>query len=127
MQTKIIANDQLSGNVIKKEDGRLYFFERIPLTRAAYTNIDENGGLSINIRFSSLMNITGISVQGKAIEPIPPTNIQFTKRYAVNVSYDNEDKKSNSLGEVSRKQFHAFCGFVFSKQIYLITTADRTR
>ena len=47
------------------------------------------------------MNVTGISVQGKGAKPAE--YIQFTKRYAVNVKYDNEDKKSYSLGEVSRK------------------------
>ena len=101
MQTKIIANDQLYGNVKTKDDGRLYFFRRETQTRAAYTNIQENGGLSISIRFNSLMNITGISVQGKAWEPIGV--IMFTKRYAVKVSYDNEDKNSYSLGEVGKR------------------------
>ena len=103
MQTKIIADDQLFGNANKKQDGRLYFFKIDEFVRAAYTYIPTNGELSITIRFSSLMNITGISVQGKAIEPTPRRNIQFIKRYAVNVNYDNEDTKSYSLGEVSRK------------------------
>ena len=105
MQTKIIANDQLYGNVITKDDGRLYFFRRETNTRGAYTDIQKNGGLSISIRFNSLMNITGISVQGKAWKP--PV-FQFTKRYAVRVSYDNEYKKIYSLGEVGRRSFHAF-------------------
>ena len=49
------------------------------------------------------MNIAGMSVQGKAIKPSRIRNIQITKRYDVDVSYDNEDKESYSLGEVSRK------------------------
>ena len=108
MQTNIIANYQLSGNVKGKDDGRLYFFRKETTTRAAYTNIKKNGELSISIRFNNLMNVTGISVQGKAVKPTRIRNVQITKRYAVDVSYDNEDKKSYSLGEVSRKEFHAF-------------------
>ena len=103
MQTRIIADDQLFGNAKEKQDGRLYFFRRQPKHRAAYTYIPRDGELSVTIRFNSLMNITGISVQGKAIEPTPRTNIQFIKNYAVNVCYDNEDKKSHTLGEVSRE------------------------
>ena len=102
MQAKIIANDQLDGNVIKKDDGRLYFFKRETNTRAAYTNVKGNGGLSISIRFNSLMNITGISVQGKAWEPHQTKVNEFTKRYAIKVSYDNEGKKSYTLGEVGK-------------------------
>ena len=49
------------------------------------------------------MNVTGISVQGKAVKPTRIRNVQITKRYPVDVSYDNEDRKSYSLGEVSRK------------------------
>ena len=98
MQTKIIGIDQLHGNGRDKENGRLY------LTRgdgAVYAYLPEDRRLSINIRFNISMNITGISVQGKAGEPT--RFILFTKRYAVNVNYDDEDKKDYSLGEVSRK------------------------
>ena len=102
MQTRIIADDQLCGNANKKQDGRLYFFKIDKLTRAAYTYVPTDGELSITIRFDSLINITGISVQGKAIEPTPTSNIQLIKRYAVKVCCDNEDK-NYSLGEVSRK------------------------
>ena len=47
------------------------------------------------------MNITGISVQGKGMEPTRA--VEFTKRYNVDVYYDNEEKKTYSLGKVSRK------------------------
>ena len=47
------------------------------------------------------MNITGISVQGKGMEPTQ--KVEFTKRYNVNVNYDNEQKKNYSLGKVRRK------------------------
>ena len=52
------------------------------------------------------MNITGISVQGKGIEPTQ--KVQFTKRYNVDVNYDNEEKRIYSLGKVSRKNFFPF-------------------
>ena len=103
MQTKIIANYQFYGNIKEKDDGRLYFFRKGATKRAAYINIKYNGGLSISITFNSLMNIAGMSVQGKTIKPSRIRNIQITKRYDVDVSYDNEDKESYSLGEVSRK------------------------
>ena len=103
MQTRIIADDQLFGNANEKQDGRLYFFRRETVTRAAYTNIPRDGELSITIRFNSSMNITGISVQGKAIEPTGTSNIQFIKRYSVKVCCDNADKRDYSLGEVSIK------------------------
>ena len=44
------------------------------------------------------MNITGISVQGKGIEPT--RKVEFTKRYSVSVSYGTEG--NNFLGKVSR-------------------------
>ena len=47
------------------------------------------------------MNITGISVQGKAIEPTQ--KVEFTKRYNVNVSYDIEEEDNYFLGKVRRK------------------------
>ena len=47
------------------------------------------------------MNITGISVQGKGVEST--RRAEFTRRYNVDVYYDNEEKKSYSLGKVSRK------------------------
>ena len=98
MQTKIIGNNQLYGNVVDKQNGRLYLIRG---DGAVYTYLPRDGGLSISIRFNSLMNVTGISVQGKGAKPAK--YIQFTKRYAVNVNYGNEDKKSYSLGEVSRE------------------------
>ena len=98
MQTKIIENNQLYGNkVVDKQNGRLYLIRG---NGAVYTYLPRDGGLSVSVRFNSLMNVTGISVQGKGAKPAE--YIQFTKRYAVNVKYDNEDK-NYSLGEVSRK------------------------
>ena len=47
------------------------------------------------------MNISGISVQGKGMEPTRA--VEHTKRYNVNVNYDYEEKKNYSLGKVSRK------------------------
>ena len=47
------------------------------------------------------MNISGISVQGKGMEPTGA--VEYTKRYNVNVNYDYEEKKNYSLGKVSRK------------------------
>ena len=101
MQTKIIANDQLSGSAKEKRDGRLYFIRKETGTRSAYTRHSKDGKLTISIRFNCLMNITGISVQGKGMEPTRV--VEFTKRYNVDVYYDNEEKKSYSLGKVSRK------------------------
>ena len=100
MQTMIIANDQLSGSAKEKGDGRLYFYFATR-GRAAYTYIPRDGKLTISIRFNCLMNITGISVQGKGMEPTQ--KVEFTKRYNVNVNYDNEQKKNYSLGKVKRK------------------------
>ena len=100
MQTKIIANDQLSGSAKEKRDGRLYFIRKETGSRSAYTQLPKDGKLTISIRFNCLMNITGISVQGAGMEPT--RRIEFTKRYNVAVCYDNEEKKS-SLGKVSRK------------------------
>ena len=101
MQTKIIANDQLSGSAKEKGDGRLYFIREETGSRSAYTQLSKDGKLTISIRFNCLMNITGISVQGKGMEPTRA--VEFTKRYNVDVYYDNEEKKSYSLGKVSRK------------------------
>ena len=101
MQTKIIANDQLSGSAKEKRDGRLYFIRKETDSRSAYTQVSKDGKLTISIRFNCLMNITGISVQGKGMEPTQL--VEFTKRYNVDVYYDNEEKKSYSLGKVSRK------------------------
>ena len=106
MQTKNIADDQLSGNAKTKQDGRLYLIRNETTTRAAYTNIESDGRLTISVRFNCLMNITGISVQGKGIEPTQ--KVQFTKRYNVDVNYDNEEKRIYSLGKVSRKNFFPF-------------------
>ena len=100
MQTMIIANDQLSGSARHKQDGRLYFYA-VTRGRAAYTYFPTDGRLTISIRFNSLMNITGISVQGKAIEPTQ--KVEFTKRYNVNVSYDIEEEDNYFLGKVRRK------------------------
>ena len=100
MQTKIIANDQLSGSAKEKWDGRLYFIRKETGSRSAYTQFSKDGKLTISITFNCLMNITGISVQGKGIEPTQA--VEFTKCYDVDVYYDNEKKKS-SLGKVSRK------------------------
>ena len=101
MQTKIIANDQLSGSAKEKRDGRLYFIRAETNTRSAFTQFSENGNLTISIRFNCLMNITGISVQGKGVEST--RSVEFTKRYNVDVYYDNEEKRNYSLGKVSRK------------------------
>ena len=101
MQTKIIANDQLSGSAIGKQDGRLYFIRIKISSRSAYTYVPRDGRLTISIRFNCLMNITGISVQGKGMEPTQ--KVEFTTRYDVDVNYDNEEKKIYSLGKVSRK------------------------
>ena len=101
MQTKIIANDQLGGNAKKERDGRLYFIQKETGNRAAYTYVPKDGRLTISIRFNCLMNITGISVQGKGMEPTQ--KVEFTKCYNVNVNYDNEEKKNYSLGKVRRK------------------------
>ena len=106
MQTKIIKAEQLYGNVIDKTYGRLYLGEA---DGAAYTNIKRNGTLSISIKFDCLVNITGISIQGKS----SVSHIQFTKRYAVNVSYGNEDSKTHILGEVGRKYFYFFFIYLF--------------
>ena len=101
MQTKIIANDQLSGSAKQKRDGRLYFIRKETDTRSAYTQLSKGGELTISIRLNCLMNITGISVQGKGMEPTRA--VEFTKRYNVDVYYDNEEKKNYCLGKVSRK------------------------
>ena len=101
MQTKIIANDQLSGSAKEKQDGRLYFIRIKTNTRSAYTYVPTDGRLTISIRFNCLMNITGISVQGKGVEST--CRAEFIKHYSVDVYYDNEEKKNNSLGTVSRK------------------------
>ena len=101
MQTKIIANDQLSGSAKQKQNGRLYFIKIKAATRSAYTYAPRDGRLTISIRFNCLMNITGISVQGKGVEST--RHAEFTKRYNVDVYYDNEEKKNYSLGKVSRK------------------------
>ena len=96
MQTMVIRDNQLSGNVHHKQDARLY------LNRddgAGYTYVPRDGPLSVNIKFSSSMKVTGISIQGKS----SISHIQFTKRYAVNVTYGNEDKKNHVLGKVKRK------------------------
>ena len=109
MQTKIIRAKQLHGNAINKEHGRLYLGER---DGAAYTKIKRDGNLSISIEFDCLMNITGISIQGKSSAKA----IQFTKRYAVNVSYGNQDSKLHVLEEVERKYLFIF----FHQFVYLI-------
>ena len=101
MQTKIIANDQLSGSAKEKRYGRLYFIRKETVIRSAYTQLSKDGTLTISIRFNCLMNVTGISVQGKGMEPTRA--VEFTKRYNVDVCYDNEEKKSYSLGKVGRK------------------------
>ena len=111
MQTKIIVDDQLSGSAKEKQDGRLYFIRSETDSRAAYTNVPKDGKLTISVRFNCLMNITGISVQGKGMEPTK--KVEFTKRYNVDVNYDNEGKKNYSLGKVSRFFFFLFCGFIF--------------
>ena len=99
MQTNIIVDDQLSGNAKTKENGRLYFNRGDAENRCAKTEVPYDGRLTISIRFNCLMNITGISVQGKGIEPT--RKVEFTKRYSVNVSYGTEG--NNFLGKVSRK------------------------
>ena len=101
MQTKIIANDQLSGSAKEKRDGRLYFIRKETGSRSAYTQVSKDGKLTISIRFNCLMNITGISVQGSGKEPTRA--VEFTKRYNVDVYYDNKETKKYSLGKVSRK------------------------
>ena len=93
MQTKIIRAKQLHGNAIDKNHGRLYRGEG---DGAAYTKIEKDGNLSISIEFDCLVNITGISIQGKS----SAKEIQFTKRYVVSVSYGNENSKTHILGEV---------------------------
>ena len=99
MQTNIIADDQLSGTAQRKENGRLYFNRGNAENRCAQAYLPWHGRLSISIRFNNLMNITGISVQGKGIEPT--RKVEFTKRYSVIVNYGTEEKRC--LGEVSRK------------------------
>ena len=47
------------------------------------------------------MNITGISVQDKDMEPTE--KVEYTMRYNVNVNYDNGEKKNYPLGKVRRK------------------------
>ena len=101
MQTKIIRAEQLHGNAFDKSHGRLYLDES---DGAAYTKIKRDGKLSISIEFDCLVNITGISIQGKSSAKY----IQFTKRYAVNVSYGNEDSNTHILGEVERKYLSAY-------------------
>ena len=101
MQAKIIVNDQLSGSVKEKQDGRLYFIRKETTSRSAFTHVPTDGNLTISISFNCLMNITGISVQGKGVESTMAA--EFTRRYNVDVYYDNEEKKSYSLGKVSRK------------------------
>ena len=100
MQTMIIANDQLRRSAKLEGDGRLYFYFATR-SRAAYTYFPRDGRLTISITFNCLVNITGISVQGKGMEPTQ--KVEFTKRYNVNVNYDNEQKKNYSLGKVRRK------------------------
>ena len=99
MQTNIIVDDQLSGTAQTKEKGRLYFNRGNAENRCAKTDHPWHGRLTISIRFNNLMNITGISVQGKGIEPT--RKVEFTKRYSVSVSYGTEG--NNFLGKVSRK------------------------
>ena len=83
MQTKIIANDQLSGNAQEKQDGRLYFIRPETGSRSAFTRFPVDGHLTISVGFNCLMNITGISVQGKGVEST--RDAEFTKRYNVDV------------------------------------------
>ena len=118
MQTKIIVDDQLSGSAKAKQDGRLYFIRSETPNRAAYTFAPRDGRLTISVRFNSLMNITGISVQGKGMEPTQ--KVEFTTCYDVDVSYDNEEKKIYSLGKVSRKFFFPFFVASLFNQIKLI-------
>ena len=113
MQTEIIADDQLSGSAKTKQDGRLYLIRSETNTRAVYTYVPIDGRLTISVRFNCLMNITGISVQGKGIEPT--RKVEFTKRYNVDVNYDNEEKKIYSLGKVSRKKNCPFLWLHFLK------------
>ena len=101
MQAKIIVNDQLSGSAKEKQDGRLYFIRKETTSRSAFTHLPTDGNLTISISFNCLMNISGISVQGKGMEPTGA--VQYTKRYNVHVNYDYEEKKNYSLGKVSRK------------------------
>ena len=101
MQAKIIVNDQLSGSAKEKQDGRLYFIRKETTSRSAFTHVPTDGNLTISISFNCLMNIAGISVQGKGVEST--RRAEFTRRYNVDVYYDNEEKKSYSLGKVSRK------------------------
>ena len=117
MQTKIIANDQLSGSARGKQDGRLYFIRIGLSSRSAYAYVPTDGRLTISIRFNCLMNITGISVQGKGVEST--RRVEFIKRYNVDVYYDNEEKKSYSLGKVSRKYFHALLWLYFLTKLNL--------
>lgn len=99
MQTNIIADDQLSGTAKTKENGRLYFNRGNAETRCAKTYTPSDGRLTISIRFNNFMNITGISVQGKGIEPT--RKVEFTKRYSVIANDGTEE--NGYLGEVSRK------------------------
>ena len=99
MQTDIIADDQLSGNAERKQNGRLYFNRGDAENRCAKTEVPVEGRLTISITFKCLMNITGISVQGKGIEPT--RKVEFTKHYSVIVNYGTEE--NYFLGKVSRK------------------------
>ena len=112
MQTKIIKTEQLHGKVSDINHGRLYF---VGGDGAANTHVETMGNLSIIIKFDCLVNITGISIQGKS----SVSEIQFTKRYAVNVSYGNEDKKNHILGEVERKYL-----FVSFHQLVYLTKSN---
>ena len=99
MQTNIIVDDQLSGNAQTKQNGRLYFNRGNAENRCATTYVPRDKRLTISITFNCLMNITGISVQGKGIEPTQ--KVEFTKRYSVIVNYGTEE--NYFLWEVSRK------------------------
>ena len=115
MQAKIIVDDQLSGSAQKKQDGRLYFIRSEASPRAAYRYAPNDGRLTISVRFNCLMNITGISVQGKGMEPTQ--KVEFTTLYDVDVNYDNEEEKIYSLGKVSRKYFFPFLWLHFSTKL----------
>ena len=97
----IIGDSQINGNIKQKENARLYVHKG---DGAGYSYVPKDGGLSVNIKFNSLINVTGISIQGKS----SVSQIQFTKRYAISVTYGNQDKKSHMLGKVKRKYSFVF-------------------